>query len=84
MSPKLTSKRPQKFLKRKRVISVNHQDEGAELSSLPLPVGLSTLCDLPLDAVLFTQFACEITEGEAKEEIWSSVNYLFFIFTSLI
>ena len=25
-----------------------------------------------------------ITEGEAKEEIWSSVNYLFFISTSLI
>ena len=34
--------------------------------------------------VLFTQFACEITEGEAGEEIWSSVNFLFFISISLI
>ena len=30
---------------------------------------------------VFIHFVCEITEGEAKEEIWSSVNYLFFIST---
>lgn len=27
---------------------------------------------------------CEITEGEVREKIWSSANYLFFISTSLI
>ena len=37
-----------------------------------------------LDAFLFTQSVHEMTEGEAREEIWSSVNYLFFISTSLI
>ena len=33
---------------------------------------------------LFTQFIHEITEGEAREEIWSFVNDLLFISTSLI
>ena len=33
---------------------------------------------------LVTQFVREITEGEAREEIYPSVNYLFFISTSLI
>ena len=28
---------------------------------------------------LVTQFSLEITEGEAKEETQSSINYLFFI-----
>ena len=37
-----------------------------------------------LNAILFTQLVREITEGEAREEIWSFVNYLFFMFTSLI
>ena len=41
-------------------------------------------CDFSLEAILFTQFVCKIIEREAMEEIWSSVNYLFFIFTSLI
>ena len=45
----------------------------------PLFAGLSTL-----DALLFTQFVDEVTEGEAREEIRSSVNYLFFISTSSI
>ena len=40
--------------------------------------------DLSLDAILFTQFVHKITEEEAKKEIWSSVNYLFLIFTSLV
>ena len=41
-------------------------------------------CGLSLDAILFSQFVCEITEGGAGEEIRSSVNYLFFNSTSLI
>ena len=48
-----------------------------------LCAGLLT-CDFSLDATLFTQSVHEITEGKAREEIWSSVNYLFFISTSLI
>jgi len=43
--------------------------------------GLSTFCDLSLEAILFTLFVREIIEGEAGEENWSSVNYLFFIST---
>ena len=35
----------------------------------PLCAGLSTSCDLSLDAILFTQFVHKITEGEAREEI---------------
>ena len=49
-----------------------------------LCAGLTTSCDLSLDALLFTQFACKITKRESGEEIWSSGNYLFFIPTSLI
>lgn len=33
---------------------------------------------------LVTQFLHEITGGEARKEIWSSVHYLFFLSTSLI
>ena len=44
----------------------------------------STSYDFSLDALLCTQSVHEMTEGEAREEIWSSVNYLFFISTSLI
>ena len=43
---------------------------------------LSTSRDFSLDALLFTQFVRKTTEREAREEIWSSVNYLFFISTS--
>ena len=46
--------------------------------------GLSPSCDFSLDALLFTQFVLEVTEGEAREDIWSSVNYLFFLSTSLL
>ena len=49
-----------------------------------LCVGLLISCDFSLAVILFTWLVCEITEGEAGEEIWSSVNYLFFISTSLI
>ena len=51
-------------------------------SHLPLRACLSTPCDLSLDAI-FSHTVCEFTEYEAREEIWSSVNYLFFIATSL-
>ena len=44
-----------------------------------LCAGWSTPRDLPLDAVLLTQFGhtifCEVTEGEAREDIYSSVNF---------
>lgn len=43
-----------------------------------------TSCDLPLKVILFTQFVLEIMEGEARGEISSSVNNLFFILTSFI
>ena len=33
---------------------------------------------------LVLQFVRETTEGAAREEIWPSVNYLFFISTSLM
>ena len=36
------------------------------------------------NAILFTQLVHEITDGEAREEIWSFVNYFFFMSTSLI
>lgn len=45
---------------------------------------MHTPCDLSLDVILFTQPLCEIAEGGAREEIQSSVNFLFFISTSLI
>ena len=41
-------------------------------------------CDFSLDSILFTQFVLETTEGGTGEEIWLSVNYLFFISTSLV
>ena len=44
-----------------------------------LLVGLSIPCDFPLDIILFTWFVQEITDGEARGETWSSVNYLVFI-----
>ena len=39
-------------------ISVNRWDRGSDSS-----------CALSLDAIVFTQFVHDITEGEAKEEI---------------
>lgn len=45
---------------------------------------MHTPCDVYLDVSWFTQSLCEITEGDAREEIQSAVNYLFFISTSLI
>ena len=43
-----------------------------------------TPCDLPLDVILVTQLFLKVTEGEARAEICASVNYSFFISTSLI
>ena len=52
----------------------------SESSPSPPCSDLLTSCESPLDAVLLTEFVCEMTEGEAGEEIWSSVNYLFILF----
>ena len=63
------------------------ETEGQSRHHLPLSglcADLLTPCDLILDVILVTLFIPKITEGEAKEEIWSSVNYFFQIPTSLI
>ena len=49
----------------------------------PLCAGSWTPCDLPLDVLLHPQFARDIVGGDAREEIWSPVNYSFFISSSL-
>ena len=51
---------------------------------LPLHADLLTPGGFSLDVVLFTPFVHKMTEGEAGESVWSSVNYLFFISISLI
>ena len=73
------------------VISVYHWDGGQSHCHPPLCAGLCagllTSCYFSLDALLFTQFVHtvgKITEGKAREEIWSSVSYLFFTSTSFI
>ena len=75
-----------KVLKGNReVISVNHGDAGRGCQSghhPPLCADLST-CVFSSDAI-FAQFVCEITKGEAREDIWSSLHYLLFISTSLM
>ena len=48
-----------------------------------LCVGLWTAPELSLDAV-YSQFVFEIAEGEVREELWSSINYLVLISTPLI
>ena len=61
------------FLKGKgEVILVNHQEGGQAGCHLLLQAGSLTPWGLSLEALLFTQSACELTEGEAGEEIWSS------------
>lgn len=67
------------FVKGKgEVISVI--DVGSQSRRHPSPcAGLSAPCDSPLGALLFTQFVREIAERKAREEIWSSADYLFFI-----
>ena len=60
---------------RREVIPVNHWDGGQSHCHPPLCAGLSTPRDLSLDAVSFTWFIHKTTEGEAGEEIWSSVHY---------
>lgn len=58
--------------------------------SLASPTACVPVCrlvdffDSSFDAILFTQFIHQITEGEAREEIRLAVNYLFFTSTSLI
>ena len=51
-------------------------EAGTQSRHLSHSADLSTSCDSSLDAVLLTEFVCEMTEGEAGEEIWSSVTYL--------
>ena len=71
---------PWNFLNgRREVISVNQWDGGQSLRHPPLRAGLWTPRDLSLDAIWFTWFVYEITEGEARKEIWSSVNHQFFV-----
>ena len=87
--PKTTSRdsaRPWKLLKGNReIISFSHWDTGGRSHRRPpLCAGLSTPRDLSLDATLLTQLVCGLTDGEAGEEIWSSVNCLIFVSISLI
>ena len=49
----------------------------------PLYVDSSISRDLSLHITVFTQFA-GLLKGEVREEIWSSVPYLFFVSTYLI
>lgn len=85
--PKTVSKYsawPWKLLKgNKEVILVNHWDSQSHHHP-PLCAGLCSLHGLSLDAILFTQFFHELTEGESREEIWSSVYYVVFISISFI
>ena len=82
------SAQPWKVLKGKReVLSVNYWDRESELSLIPHPplhARSSSSCGPSLDALSVPWFVLEITEGKAREEIWSTVNYFFFIFTSWI
>ena len=83
-SPK-DSARPWKLYRRAGKSSQLISERGAvTVVTTPTVCRLLTPCDLPLDTVLFTRFVPEITEGEVKEESWSSVNYWFFISPSLI
>ena len=68
---------------RRELTSVNHWDGGSECMEAHqlLVIVLSMLSRL---YSLVTQFLHEIMGGEARTEIWSSVNYLFFLSTSLI
>ena len=52
--------------------------------TIPLYAGSVNSCDIPLGTILFTQFGHEITGWETREKIWPSVNYLFFISTTVI
>lgn len=81
------SAQPRKFSREKGKESRLIAEIGDQIDSHPpLRAGWLTPCerDLSLDAILLTQSIWEITEGEARGEIWSPVNHLFFIFTSLI
>ena len=57
--------------------------EGERHHHPTLLAGLLT-CDFSSDALMLMQFIHEITKGEAKEDNWSSANYLVLISTSLI
>ena len=73
------------FLKGSREgLSVNHWDRRSEASPSPLCAGLWAPSALSIDVTRSgLTFCLELTKGEAREEIWSSVNYRFFITISL-
>lgn len=66
-----------------KVLKGNNFSQSLRLSqivhSFPLNANLLSSCDLPLDAILFIQFAGRIAEGKAGERCSLSLNYLFFI-----
>ena len=77
--------RPWRFIKGNRQVTpANHWDGSQSHHYPPQCAGLSAPGCLSSGAILFTQFGPKITEGEAGEEIWLSVKYLFFNSTSLI
>ena len=49
----------------------------------PTCAGLLTFCDLSLDAILFTQFVCEFTEGETRKIPDHLLIILHFFFFNL-
>ena len=57
------------------LISVNHGGGSQTPSHLHFMQACQLLMIFSLEASLFTQFACKITEEEAGEEIRSSTNY---------
>ena len=57
--------------------------EGESHHHPTLFAGLLT-CGFSSDTLMLIQFIHEITKGEAKEDNWSSANYLAFISTFMI
>ena len=57
---------------------------GSELSLFPTICCLIDLCSSSRHKSpnSVTQFVCEVPEGESRDEIWSSVNFLFYLFIS--
>ena len=57
---------------------------GSELSLFPTTCCLADLCSSSRHKShnLATEFVCEVPEGESRDDIWSSVNFLFYLFIS--
>ena len=73
-----------KDLKGKRESNLSQSLSWGSVLSFPTKCRLVDCEIFFFNAILLTQLVREITEGAAREEIWSFVNYLFFMFTSLI